>query len=610
MINKKVNKANKDIKMSISCGKPITGKYCSKMNIGNLLIEASENQKDKGIMFIQNNDEIFLTYEELLEKSICCLGKLQENGLKQDNHAILSFENNIDFVVSFWACIMGGIIPVAITPPSSFKGKSASLEKIINVWNILEKPVIISDVAMINGMENNKEYLDCKSMSILDVSILRQSTVKGTINMSSSDKPALIQFTSGSTNTPKGVILTHKNLLTNIEAIIEAAGFISEDRFLSWTPYYHDMGLIGCHLTVIALGMFQINMHPVNFVKKPTIWVDLISQHKITITSSPNFANRLLLKKLTDKHLETWDLSCLRLIFNGAEPISVPLVKEFMEKLAVCNLHETSMFMVYGMAEACLAVTFPTTGSKPEHHCISRNSLINNSVAEEVDESDFDSYQVANEGYPVPGMEVRIVDKNGKIVIEKNLGEIQIKGDNVTSGYINNAEANLKFFQDGWLKTGDTGFMIDRKLCVTGRIKDIIFVEGQNFFAHDIEFKLEQIEGVEPGKVVVCSWHDEKEGRERIALFSALRIHKDNIKNFYANILNKINETFGIDIEYVVLSKNIPKTTSGKVQRFMLVKSFLNNEYVDKTFTSDELLFNGARKDLRKILDVFQIAQG
>jgi len=597
MNNKKVDKTKKDVKMAISCGKPITGKYCDKTNIGNLLIEAAKEQKDNGILFIQNNDEIFLTYEQILEKAICCLGELQENGLKQEDFAIISFENNIDFAVSFWACIIGGIIPVPITPPSSFNGKSASLEKLINVWNILERPVLISDSAMINAMENSDSYPACREMLMLDVSILRQSTVKGSINMSSSDKPALIQFSSGSTNTPKGVILTHKNLLTNVEAIIEGAGFNSEDKFLSWMPFYHDMGLIGCHLSLIAVGMFQINMHPINFVKKPTVWFDLISEHKITLTSSPNFGYRLLLKKVTSKHLEIWNLSSLKMIFNGAEPISMPLAKEFMETLAICKLPETSMFLVYGMAEACLAVAFPAIGIKPESHCISRNSLINDSVAKIVNENDLDFFQVANEGYPVAGMEVRIVDKNGKIILEKELGEIQIKGDNVTSGYINNPEATNKFLQDGWLKTGDIGFMIDKKICVTGRIKDIIFINGQNFFAHDIEFKLEEIEGVEPGKVVVCGWHDEKEGREKIALFSALRVHKDKIKNFYANILRKINETFGIGIEYVVLSKNIPKTTSGKVQRFMLVKSFLNNEYMDETITSDELLFDDAQKN-------------
>lgn len=593
MSNKKVVKAKENIKMSISSGKPITGRYCGKMNIGKLLIEAAENKNGKGILFIQNNDEIFLTYEQILEKAIYCLGDLQEIGLKENDFAILSFENNIDFAVSFWACILGGIIPAPITPPSSFKGENASLEKLINVWNTLKRPVIISDDTMIYGMGNNDVYPDIKDMLMLDVTNLRKSTVKGSINMATSDKPALIQFSSGSTSTPKGVILTHKNLLTNIEGIIEAAGFTSDDRFLSWMPFYHDMGLIGCHLTLIALGMYQINMHPINFVKRPTRWFDLIVEHNISLTSSPNFGYRLLLKKLTDKHLESWDLSCLRMIFNGAEPISIPLIREFMHKLAICKLPGTSMFLVYGMAEACLAVTFPKTGTIPESFSISRNNLINNSIAKEVSEDDVDSFQVASEGYPVPGMHVRIVDENGKIVTEKKLGEIQIKGDNVTSGYIYNSEATSKFIENGWLKTGDTGFMIEGKLCVTGRIKDIIFVNGQNFFAHDIEFKLEEIEGVEAGKVVVCGWHDEFEGREKVAIFSALRVHKDKIHGFYANMLRRINETFGIAIEYVVLTKLIPKTTSGKVQRFMLVKSFLNNEYKDQTVTADELLFNG-----------------
>jgi len=580
-----------NIKMSISYGKAISNEYCNKKNIANLLIESAKNAKNRGITFIQNdNTEILLTYEEILEKALYGLGELQKNKLQQDDFVIISLQDNIDFVIGFWACILGGFVPVPVSPPSTFKGENASLEKLINVWNTLEKPIMISDASMINNMKNNDFYPECAEISMLDISILRQSIKKGSINLSSSEKPAFIQFSSGSTNSPKGVILTHKNLLTNIAGIIESAELKPEDRVLSWMPYYHDMGLIGFHLTMVALGMFQINMSPMKFVKRPLLWFDLISKHKITLTSSPNFGYRLLLKKITDKHLESWDLSSLRLIFNGAEPISVSLVKEFMEKLSVCNLPETSMYMVYGMAEACLAVTFPRVGTKPESHFISRNSLINKSLAEEISENDIDSFQVANEGYAISGIQVRIVNDEGEIVPEKELGEIQIKGDNVTSGYINNLEATSKSFQDGWLKTGDTGFMIDGKLCVTGRIKDIIFVNGQNFFSYDIEFKIEEMDGVEPGKVVIGGWHDEKEGREKTAIFSALRIKKDELKEFYGNMLKKINEAFGISVDYVVLVKSIPKTTSGKVRRFMMIQSLLDKEYEDTTFTSDELL--------------------
>lgn len=155
------------------------------MNIGNLLIEAAENQKDKGILLVQgNNSDVFLTYEEILEKAMLCLGALQEKGIKKDDFAIISFQNNIDFITCFWACILGGIVAVPISTPSAFKGKNASLEKLINVWHTLEKPVIISDNSIIKGMKNNDFYSECQEMNMLDISILRESKIKGKMNLS------------------------------------------------------------------------------------------------------------------------------------------------------------------------------------------------------------------------------------------------------------------------------------------------------------------------------------------------------------------------------------------------------------------------------------------
>ncbi|YAR64326.1 AMP-binding protein [Bacillus cytotoxicus] len=234
----------------------------------------------------------------------------------------------------------------------------------------------------------------------------------------------------------------------------------------------------------------------------------------MTLTGSPNFGYRLLLSRAKEEQFKKWDLRSLRLIFNGAEPISVSLMREFMSKLKQCHLRKEAMFPVYGMAEACLAVSFPKWNDEPFVNCINRKTLVSESRVEKCLETDRQAMLLVEEGSPVAGMKIRIVDEVGNVVPEGIVGEVQIYGENVTDGYIYNDRVTKESIQDGWLKTGDTGFLLNDRLTIVGRIKDIIFVNGQNFYAHDIEGIIEKIEGVKPGRIAICGWHDEKR-RER-----------------------------------------------------------------------------------------------
>ncbi|MCX7922533.1 MAG: SDR family oxidoreductase [Clostridia bacterium] len=582
--------SNKEKGLSQSKGADITGIYCDRGNIAYLLIDSAKNGKGKGITFIQDDDsELFLSYETILQKALHRLGGMRNAGIKKGQYVLLVLDNSIDFVVTFWACILGGIIPAPLIYPTSSKIMNATLKKLAAVWNVLEKPLVLSDKNLEDNAEEIEKIIGTSGIQIADVLRFDECGGNGELDLAEKDTPAFIQFSSGSTNIPKGVILTHNNLLTNVEAIISSAKLTDGDISLGWMPYHHDMGLIGFHLTITAIGMSQFNMTPYKFVKKPNLWLELISKHRITLTGSPNFGYKLVLNRVKPELLERLDLSCLKYIFNGAEPISVPLMEEFMEKLSVCGLKKSAMYPVYGMAEACLAVSFPIPFEEPVVQSVSRQNLVSKSTVTHIEAKSKDALLLADEGYPVNGIEIRVVDHNGSVVHEGIVGEIQIRGNNVTSGYINNPEANRSSFHEGWLKTGDTGFMVNGRLTVVGRLKDIIFVNGQNFFAHDIESVIEELEGVEAGKVVACGWHDETERREKVALFSTLRVKKDNVKAFYSKILKHVNEVFGIPVDYVVSVSTIPKTTSGKIQRFALVQAFRNNEYEGKIINAEAL---------------------
>lgn len=576
-----------ETKLSILKGESITGRFTQMENLANVLVHVSGN-KDRGITFIQNdNSEFFLSYLALLEGATRRLGGLQEQGFAPGQYALILLEDSREFVLTFWACILGGIIPVPASYPASSKVINTSLSKLQAIWEVLERPLIISDHSLAEARAEMETTLGISGLRILEAATLDTAGRSGTLMLAEPHTPAMIQFSSGSTNVPKGTILTHDNLLTNIEAIISSSGMMEDDRSLGWMPYHHDMGLIGFHLSTLACGINQFNMTPMKFVKRPTLWLDMIDKHRITFTGCPNFGLRLVSGRVKEEQLKSWDLSSIRFLYNGAEPISVKTMREFMDKFAHSGLKRTAMYPVYGMAEACLAVSFPRPGEEPLVHSVNRERLVGESRIEAIDENDRCASLIADEGYPVTGMEIRIVDDaSGAVVPQGTVGEIQIRGRNVTSGYINNPEATTRSYQDGWLKTGDTGVVLNGRLSVIGRIKDIIFVNGQNFFAHDIEGVMEELDGVEPGKIAVCGWHDEQEGQERVGLFSTVRLQEQEVKPFYAKILRHVNEVFGIAVDYVSLIRSIPKTTSGKVQRFVLVESFRKGEFQDKSYSA------------------------
>lgn len=576
---------NKAPKLSQLAGQSITGKYAKFGNLANALVHAAGNP-ERGITFIQNdNSERFLSYQSLYDEAAHRLGGLQEQGFKPGEYALILLEDSREFILTFWACVLGGIIAVPASYPQSSKVINTSLSKLLAIWEVLEQPRILSDRSLLDAREEMETTLGISGLQILEAALLDQTGQEGVVTLADAHTPALIQFSSGSTNTPKGTILTHDNLLTNIEAIISSTRMSDEDRALGWMPYHHDMGLIGFHLSTLVCGINQFNMTPMKFVKRPTLWLDMIDKHRITFSGCPNFGLRLVSSRVKEEQLSNWDLSSLRLLFNGAEPISVKTMREFMDKFSRSGFKPNAMFPVYGMAEACLAVSFPAAGEVPVVHMVNREVLVREARIEEIAEQDKRAALMADEGTPVHGMEIRIAEEEtGIVVSEGTVGEIQIRGRNVTSGYINNPEATAKSFQDGWLKTGDTGFILNGRLTVSGRIKDIVFVNGLNFFAHDIEAVIEELDGVEPGKIAVCGWHDEIEGVEKVGLFSTLRLQEKDVKPLYAKILRYVNESIGIPVDYVSFIRSIPKTTSGKVQRFILVESFKKGDYQDKTF--------------------------
>jgi amino acid adenylation domain-containing protein/non-ribosomal peptide synthase protein (TIGR01720 family) len=541
------------------------------------------SQSDKQICFIKGEKvEVYVTYRELFKKASGYLRLLQSRGIGPGEELLISLEDNEVFSYVFWACILGGIIPV----PLATGGNDEYKRKLFKVWEVLKKPHLLTSSIYMTSLQKtaaelNLSFLmgDITAKTVLAEEI-NDASGSGTIADPGPNDTAFIQFSSGSTGDPKGVILTHHNLITNINAIIKCSQMTPQDSMLGWMPLTHDMGLIGCHLTPLLANINQYLLPTSVFIRRPTLWPAKASEHKITLLSSPNFGYRYLLSFFKPEMAEGWDLSSVRLIFNGAEPVSSQLCQEFLVKMSGCRLKKNVIYPVYGMAEASLAVTFPPPGEEMRIIRLDRSSLRAGDRIRPEAEGANQGVTFVDVGYPVENCLVRICDHEDRVVGPETVGHIQIKGGNVTAGYYNNEAATRKAItRDGWLNTGDLGFLREGRLTVTGRAKDIIFVNGQNIYPHDIERVAEEVEGIALGEVAACGVLPETGQAEEIAIFVLFKKKIADFTHIAIDLKRHIGRQMGLEVAKVIPIKRIPKTTSGKVQRYKLAEGFNNGEF-------------------------------
>jgi acyl-CoA synthetase (AMP-forming)/AMP-acid ligase II len=551
-----------------------------KTLIDTLMINKESN---RSITYINGVDsEIEISYADLYDRSLSILHQLQEKGLKAGDELIIFTKDNIAFIDIFWACLFGGIIPVPVAIGISDEHRS----KLFKIFNKLKNGYFIANNDSIERLANYAEshdsisiFKNLKSKTILieEISI---DTNKGTIHQSQPEDVAFIQFSSGSTSDPKGVVLTHNNIITNLHAIYISTAYTDNDISLSWMPLTHDLGLIGFHLNMLACNINQCLIPTDLFSRRPLIWMQKTSSKKATILCSPNFGYKHYLKALGDKSLDNIDLSNVRVIYNGAEPISVDLCDEFLTKLSKYGLKQNTMFTVYGLAEATLAVAFPIPGEKHRTVYIDRHQCRISDQVSFIDKKHDDALAFAIEGKPVLDCQVKITGDNNTTLNEDTIGEVQIKGLNVTQGYYMNEQANMTALTgDGWLNTGDLGFLHNEELIIIGRTKDIIFAHGQNYYPHDIENIALQHEQIELGKIVAYGVRKDKEQRDELIIFILYRKDIENFAVLAREVAKIINEQSGLEADHIIPVNRIPKTTSGKVQRRLLGDEYINGDY-------------------------------
>jgi fatty-acyl-CoA synthase len=389
------------------------------------------------------------------------------------------------------------------------------------------------------------------------------------------DRLAILQFTSGSTAEPKGVMLPDRCVGANIDAIIAGAGINEADRAVSWLPLYHDMGLIGLLMTPMLTGFELVLGAPQDFLSAPANWLHWISEYRGTITAGPNFSYALAARAL--RRAGGLDLSSWRLALNGAETVDPGAVEAFCTAAAPHGFDARAAYPVFGMAEATLGVTFPEVGEGMTVDTVDRHALEHDRVA--VPAADRDAgRRLAFLGRPLPGFELRVVDPgSGRERGEREVGELQLRGPSVTPGYYRNPEATAAAFDDGWLRTGDLAYVVDARLVVCGRLKDMIIVGGRNVFPEDVERAAAAVDGVRAGNVIAFG-SDRRRGREAIVVVAETK--SDDLHVVHDSVIDLVCDAVGVPPVDVVLVRpgTLPKTSSGKLQRSLCRDRYHDDE--------------------------------
>ena len=543
----------------------------------------SNRKVDRALIYLEGEkEERRISYGELYERALGILFHLQKLGARPGDKLILFLNNNEQFLDAYWAGILGGIVPV----PVSIGISDEHRHKLLRIARKLGKPFLYTDrktlerVGQFAAVAGEQALFDGLRARCFLADALDDISRAGSVHRAQPGDTAFIQFSSGSTSAPKGVVLTHANILANGRGAGEAARFGTDDVSLSWMPLTHDMGLIGMH---IFMFMHRMNVHllPTElFIRRPLLWLQLATRKRATILSSPNFGYRHYLKVLGDRSFEDLDLTSVRIIFNGAEPISVDLCEEFLARMEPAGLTRTAMFPVYGLAEASLAVSFPTLGRPYRSICVDRHHMGVGEAPPRVEHTNRDAMELMAVGTAIPYCEVRLVDDTDQAVAQGHIGHILIRGENVTRGYFEDPESNAATITaDGWVRTGDLGLFDDGDLYITGRAKEIIFVNGQNYWPHDLESIALRAPRLELGKIVAAGVRPRGAQADQLVVFI---LHRSDMADFLptaTEVTRLINEHTGLEVAEVVPVKRIPKTTSGKIQRHLLEESYVEGEF-------------------------------
>src|SRR5271157_3162680 len=520
------------------------------------------------------------SYESFLHRTKVIVGHLRkEHGFKSQDRVLLAYPPGLEMICAFFGCVRAGLIPVPVYPPSS-RGFQGALYKMVHIAKDCQATGILTSKDYLGSLKTNlaRSGVSACGVDVDYISGLRWVVTEDFVDKVSDEtfngasKILFLQYTSGSTRDPKGVMVTHENILHNCPLVIDHPAPV----VVSWLPQYHDMGLIGCYLYPALTGGTTYGFAPNDFIQRPTLWFDAIKAYGASASAAPNFAYDYCLRagRVSKESLESCDLSSLRLLMVAAEPVKPDTYTRFQQAFQPYGLRSESFFVAYGLAENTLAVSLRGRNIIS----VNKNAVALGKARMTTEVSEIGAAtQIVSCGTPLPGLTVKIVDPEKHVALEPGrIGEIWIAGGSKCLGCWNNPELTLKLFHarlvddspydDGYLRTGDMGFFHEGELFVCGRIKDMIIIRGQNYYPQDIEAVVEKVSGLVRANCV-AAFQINEDSEPALAIVAEVKNPKalpDALK-IAAAVRNYLNVEVAL-ISFIA-PRAIPRTSSGKIMR-------------------------------------------
>lgn len=579
--------------------------------LNQVLIDYAKNQANRPHIYFQDETgaEKIIYYGDLFNAACRAAAGLRKLGISEGDAVAIMLPTCDDFFAVFFGILFLGAVPVPIYPPLRANQLEEYAQREITILQNAEVRLLITFDRAERLGKLLKSFVPSLHYVVLPNQIIKNDQLKeNEIYQGDSNSPALIQYTSGSTHDPKGVLLSNGNLLANIRGFGDAMQITAHDVAVSWLPLYHDMGLIGAWLGSLYHGVPVTIFSPIIFLTRPETWLWAIHRHQATISAAPNFAFELCVKKIKPEDIVGLDLSSWRLALNGAEMIYPETLQRFTQKFAPYGFKHSTHFPVYGLAESSVGLLLPALNAEPLIDKIDRQ-IYEKEQRSVMSDDEKSCMKFVCVGKPLANHAARIVDDNHQPVPERQIGNLYFRGPSSMQGYYRNVAATQAAYHEGWWDSGDLAYQADGQFYITGRKKDLIIKAGRNFHPGEIEEVVNKLAGVRKGCVIAFGAEDPRIATEQLVVVAETQLTDEEAKSqLIQQIVETINRDLAVTVDQVVLvpAQTVPKTSSGKLRRAACKQDYLSGKLQAKKLPVwlqlTRLFFRSTQQNFKKLI--------